>query len=273
MDRRAPDYIIDPDGEVIIILRNADSPFAQPLEDTVTGMALPEPSHATQSPAQVIKSPQTNSESSRNKRRKKGLSATPPSPGPEQIRDPSPEDPAAKEKIDEPLVGNCFYIQVSAKHLMFSSCVFKSVLTSGWKESIEFQQKGSIELTAESWGVEEFLIVLRAIHGKYYHIPRKLTLEMLAKVAAIADYYECKEALLAMTDAWINKLEEKIPTTHSRDLMLWLWVSWFFQLPSQFKQTTSTAMSCSGNQINAWGLPIPEKVMGKVRQILKLRNI
>jgi hypothetical protein len=175
MDRRAPDYIIDPDGEVIIILRNADSPFAQPLEDTVTGMALPEPSHATQSPAQVIKSPQTNSEASRNKRRKKGLSSTPPSPGPEQIKDPSPEDPAAKEKIDEPLVENCFYIQVSAKHLMFSSCVFKSVLTSGWKESIEFQQKGSIELTAESWGIEEFLIVLRAIHGKYYHIPRKLT--------------------------------------------------------------------------------------------------
>jgi hypothetical protein len=236
-------------------------------------MALPEPSHATQSPAQVIESPQTNSEASRNKRRKKGLSATPPSPGPEQIKDPSPEDPAAKEKIGEPLVENCFYIQVSAKHLMFSSCVFKSVLTSGWKESVEFQQKGSIELTAEGWGIEEFLIVLRAVHGKYYHIPRKLTLEMLAKVAVIADYYECKEALLAMTDAWINKLEEKIPTTHSRDLMLWLWVSWFFQLSSQFKQTTSTAMSCSGNQINAWGLPIPEKVMGKVTQILKLCNI
>ncbi|KAJ5462470.1 hypothetical protein N7530_010675 [Penicillium desertorum] len=257
MDRRAPDYIIDPDGEVIIILRNADSPFAQPLEDTVTGMALPEPSHATQSPAQRHST----------------------IPGPEQIKDPSPEDPAAKEKIDEPLVENCFYIQVSAKHLMFSSCVFKSVLTSGWKESIEFQQKGSIELTAESWGIEEFLIVLRAIHGKYYHIPRKLTLEMLVKVAVIADYYECKEALLAMTDAWINKLEEKIPTTHSRDLMLWLWVSWFFQLPSQFKQITSTAMSSSENQINAWGAPDSRKgSMNKTREgafnklILRLRR-
>ncbi|CAP79925.1 Pc12g02980 [Penicillium rubens Wisconsin 54-1255] len=75
MVRRTPDYIIDPDGEVIIILRNADSPFAQPLEDTVTGMALSEPSHCTHSPAEVTGSPQTNSETWRNKRREKRLGA------------------------------------------------------------------------------------------------------------------------------------------------------------------------------------------------------
>ncbi|CAG8127087.1 unnamed protein product [Penicillium nalgiovense] len=253
MDRRAPDYIIDPEGEVIIILRNADSPFAQPLEDTVTGMALPKPSHRTQSPAEVIESPQTNSETSRNKRRNKGLSASPTSPKPASTEGP---------QIDEQLENNCFYIQVSAKHLMFSSSVFKSMLSGGWKESVEFQQKGSIELTADSWGIEDFMIVLRAMHGKFYLIPRKLTLEMLAKVAVIVDYYDCKEALDILKDTWINNLEEKISTTYSRNLILWLWISWFFQLRLQFKETTSTVMSRSENQINGWGLPIPDKVIG-----------
>ncbi|CAG8909888.1 unnamed protein product [Penicillium egyptiacum] len=249
MNRQTPDYIIDPDGEVIIVLRDADSPFAQALEDTLTGMTPPAPGHYTQSPAEVIEPPQTNSENQRT------------SPELAPI-----EDPAAEEQIDEPLVKNCFYIQVSAKHLMFSSPMFKSMLTGGWKESVNFLQKSSVEITAEGWGIEEFLIVLRALHGKYYHIPRKLTLEMLAKVAVIADYYECKEALYVMTDVWTNNLEEKFPTRYSRNSMLWVWVSWFFQLPSPFKETTSTVMSCSENSINSWGLPIPDKVIGLMNQ-------
>lgn len=110
--------------------------------------------------------------------------------------------------------------------------------------------------------------MLRAIHGQFYHIPRKLTVEMLAKVAVIADYYECKGALYIVTDIWINNLEESIPTTFSRDLILWLWIAWFFQLPSQFKQSTSIAMSRSNNRIDSLGLPISNNVIGKNRSFL-----
>ncbi|KAK4869139.1 hypothetical protein LT330_006139 [Penicillium expansum] len=188
-------------------------------------------------------------------------------------KEPVAEEPAAEEPAAKPLDESCFYIQVSAKHLIFASSVFKRILTGGWKESITYLQKGSVEVTAESWDIEALLILLRAIHGKYYEIPRKLTLEMLAKVAVIADYYECNEALHIMKDIWINNLEENIPATYSRDLVLWLWVSWFFQLPSQFEATTSTVMSLSENVIHAWGLPISDKVIGKAKQIPKLISI
>ena len=130
-----------------------------------------------------------------------------------------------------------------------------------------------MEITAESWDIGALLILLHAIHNKYRQIPRKLTLEMLAKVAVIADYYECKESFYIMTDIWINNLEEKIPMTYSRNLILWLWVSWFFQLPSQFKETTSAVMSLSENYVHGWGLPISHEVIGKARQILKLLSI
>lgn len=97
------------------------------------------------------------------------------------------EEPAEigiAEQLDE----GCFRIQVSAKHLALASSVFKKILTGGWKESITYLQKGSVEITAGSWDIEALLIILRIIHCQSYGVPRKLTLEMLAKVAVLADY-------------------------------------------------------------------------------------
>ncbi|KAJ5801629.1 uncharacterized protein N7518_003697 [Penicillium psychrosexuale] len=234
---RLPTHAIDPDGEVIIVLRNANSPFAQAPGITTPGMTLSESSHCFKSPAEVIK-----------------ISVTYPGK-------PTNNDPATEAQACE------LSIQVSAKHLIFASSVFKSILTGAWKESITYMEKGSVEITAESWDFEALLIVLNAIHGKYHQIPQNLTLEMLAKVAVIVDYYDCKETVYIMKDIWIGNLKEKIPTTYSRDLILWLWVSWFFQLPSQFKETTSTVMSCSGNLIDSWGLPISDKVIGLMNKL------
>jgi hypothetical protein len=77
---------------------------------------------------------------------------------------------------------------------MLASPVFKSMLTGSLNESVSFSklQKGSIEITAESWDIDAFLILLRIVHCQFNHVPRKLSLEILAKVAVIADHYECK---------------------------------------------------------------------------------
>ncbi|KAK6816096.1 hypothetical protein RU639_009055 [Aspergillus parasiticus] len=205
-----PSHIIDPDGEVIILLR------------------------------------------------KKSLKESP-------VDEPPIDEPPVEEPIQEPVSGpleeSCLRIQVSAKHLILASSVFKKILTGGWKESVTYLQKGSVEITAESWDIEALLILLRAIHGQQYHVPRKLTLEMLAKVAVLVDYYDCKESVYIWSTIWIDALEEKVPKTYSRDLLLWLWISCVFQLPAQFKESTSTVMSWSDGWINSLEFPIPFKVM------------
>ncbi|KAL3440911.1 hypothetical protein BJX65DRAFT_316080 [Aspergillus insuetus] len=137
----------------------------------------------------------------------------------------------------------------------------QKILTGGWKESITYLQRGSVEITTDSWDVNALLIMLRIIHCQSYQIPQKLTLEMLAKVAVLADYHDCREALGFLANTGINSLDESIPVTYGSDLMLWEWVSWFFHLPAQFKQATSTVMSSSSNWIDSMGLPIPNKVM------------
>lgn len=175
--------------------------------------------------------------------------------------EPSDTDGAqTKEKIDQE---KCFRIQVSAKHLMLASPVFKKLLSGGWKENVTFLQKGSVEITAESWDIEALLILLRAMHCQHNRIPRKLSLEMLAKVAVLADYYKCKEVVGVFADIWIKALNGTVPNTYSRELILWLWIAWFFELSDEFRTITSIAMSQSNGCIDNLGLPIPDKVLGK----------
>ncbi|KJK66781.1 hypothetical protein P875_00127847 [Aspergillus parasiticus SU-1] len=190
------------------------------------------------------------------------------------VEEPATEMPVevpVREQIEtdlvrEPLDETYFRIQVSAKHLILASPVFKKILTGGWKESVTYLQKGSVEITAESWDIEALLILLHAIHGQQYHVPRKLTLEMLAKVAVLVDYYDCKESVYIWSTIWIDALEEKIPETYSRDLLLWLWISCIFQLPAQFKESTSTVMSWSDGWITSLEFPIPSKVMEAINK-------
>ncbi|KAJ5183240.1 hypothetical protein N7492_000856 [Penicillium capsulatum] len=335
----SPTYIIDPDGEVIIILRNANSPFAQLAPNPSTrrdSNNLPwlfsntkSFRGVTEAPESPVEEPELSAKEKRKKRKEKkrkpcalltALKSTSPNGDPatadaaaeeypadvpaaeeaaaeeypadvpaaeEAAAEEYPADvPAAEEAAAEEYpaavpaaeeaavqggftelaVRSCFRIQVSAKHLMLASPVFKKILTGGWKESITYFQQGSIEITAESWDIEALMILLRVIHGKYHHVPRKLTLEMLAKIGVIADYYDCKETMYFLTDMWILNMEENIPTEPSRDLMLWLWIAWFFELPSQFKLSTSIAMSQSEGWIDMLGLPIPDNIIDSMNK-------
>lgn len=288
-------HTIDPEGEVIIILRNANSPFAQLTGDActrrwfdfsklsfgnpVSSQGLTGIPRFSFKPLELSLKEQTEERKDKKKKRRErkrkaaaqkpaveAATAAAEDPAAEEpaVEETTSEDPATEETVVEGhFAHSCSRIQVSAKHLMFASPVFKRLLTGGWKESIAYFQKGSVEITAEGWDVEALMILLRAIHGQYSHIPRKLTLEMLAKVAVIADYYECREALCFLTELWIEKVDEKIPPVASRDLILWLWVAWFFRLPFQFKLSTSIAMSQSDGCINSLGLPIPKDVIGE----------
>lgn len=329
----SPTHTIDPDGEVIIILLDANSPFAQLEKNTFTSLDSDNSSPLcdnAQDPPQVtevseypLDEPEPTAKQKKMMRKMKKMKKQPgtiqaaleltsssqeiaandapveapavedppaeePAAGeatteePTTTEDPAAsEDPAAKdpaveeiaseESFTEVPVQSCFRIQVSAKHLIFASPVFKKILTGGFKESITYLQKGSVEITAETWDIDALIIVLQAIHGQHYLTPQELTLEMLAKVAVIADYYECKNALYLLADMWIKKMEQDIPTPTitPRDLILWLWIAWFFRLHYIFKLSTSIAISQSDGWIDSLGLPIPGNVIGECGRILQ----
>ncbi|KAJ5219711.1 hypothetical protein N7468_008915 [Penicillium chermesinum] len=223
-------HTIDPDGDLIIILRSANSPFALAVGEK--GPSIPDKA--------------ANNEGVTDKN---------------DIDEANAEEQAMRR--DE------IRFIVSGKHMIFASRFFKKALTGVWKEGVAFLQKDSVEIMAEGWDPEALLIVIRAIHCQFTQIPRKVTLEMLAKIAVIADYYDCRDVLYLMKDIWIGSLNEKLTTPYPRELILWVWVSWFFQLPAHFTESTLAAILRTIGPINGRGLPIPDRV---IRSINKTRE-
>ncbi|KAJ5713471.1 uncharacterized protein N7483_010652 [Penicillium malachiteum] len=139
--------------------------------------------------------------------------------------------------------------------------MFKSMLTGGWKESVEFQQNVSVTIEVEGWDVDSFTIVLRAIHGKFNQIPKSRTLEQVAKIADIADYYQLKEIMSVMLPAWKTALSDGLAHGTYRDLVMSVWASWFFGADQEFKNATSSAMTRMSGQVVSLGCPIPAKII------------
>ncbi|EQL37997.1 hypothetical protein BDFG_01014 [Blastomyces dermatitidis ATCC 26199] len=295
-------HVIDLDGEVLIILRNANDPFA--VWDEMPSFPLPESNHGRHSNSDTearnehpIEEPPVEEPPVEEPPVEEPPVEEPPVEEP-PVEEPPVEVPSVEESMknmsliiqsdetsnhlfldasnienenrnldvtqiycDHDSPEDCYRIQVSAKHLTLASPVFKKTFTGGWKESVNFLESCSVEITMDGWDLEALLILLRIIHCQHYIVPRKLGLELLAKVAVLSDYYDCQAAVKFFTDIWVAPLEDTIPKFYTRDLILWVWISWFFELPKQFKEATSVAMSQSTGSIIDLGLPIPNRVL------------
>lgn len=148
---------------------------------------------------------------------------------------------------------------VSSRHLALSSHKFKSMLSERqWKEGIPNEEDGLFHVTTEEWDIQALLLLLNVLHHRNRQVPRKVSLETLAKVAVLVDYYECAEALELYTEIWIAdlKVNSPIPLDFCRDLLLWMCIAWVFKLPREFSQTTRAAIRRHDQELSTLGLPI-----------------
>ncbi|KAL5051957.1 hypothetical protein BDW71DRAFT_213009 [Aspergillus fruticulosus] len=153
-------------------------------------------------------------------------------------------------------------IQVSARHLALGSPVFDRMLHGNWKEGREFKEKGSIVLVVDSWDVDAFLVVLYILHSQLLKLPRKVSIEQLAKIAVIADYYDC-QSVRFFGSLWVRCLPRKPPASpyDFRDIMLGLWISYFFGNALTFSAYSRAAIEQSAYSISSLGLPIPSTII------------
>lgn len=217
-------HIIDPRGEVTLIVRNPNPPFAEVTPADGSSGAN-----------------DTNAEPS-----------TEPSTG------PSVSEPDTDGNQNE------VRIQVSAKHLTFGSPVFNSMLDGNWKKSAESKAKGYLELVVRDWDVEALLMVLHIMHAQTSKVPRMVTLEEVAKVTVVADYYDVKEVEL-LCDVWLWLLESSFSQSavSSRDTILLVWVAYATRCEDTFAKYTTIAIEQATAPISALGLPIPAGIIGK----------
>ncbi|KAE9580331.1 hypothetical protein CGMCC3_g3897 [Colletotrichum fructicola] len=124
---------------------------------------------------------------------------------------------------------------LSSRHLMLASSIFNKKLSGPWKESLKDPVERVRHIETTEWDVDALLILFQIIHGKHSHVPRFVDLEMLAKIATLVDYYDCHEAVQLYGDMWIDGIKNDLPTQCNRELVLWILVSWVSQ-----KRTSST---------------------------------
>jgi len=235
------DHEIDPSGDVIISLRPSKAPFAewksQPAIDNLAWTS-------------------ENWGSIGKKDKKKGKRAQKEELTPFVFEpEPKPEPEASVRFL------------VSSRHLTLASPMIKAMLStsSGWSEA-QKDGDGLYNIGAEDWDETAFSIVLNVLHCQYRKVPAIVALEMLAKIAAIVDYYQVHEAMVLVSRTWLAalKLVRELPTELNRDLCLWLTVASVFTDTHVFKSLTRVAI------LQGWrgmefpvGLPIPSGVISE----------
>jgi hypothetical protein len=155
------------------------------------------------------------------------------------------------------------HYRVSSRHLTLASLWFKRTLTSsGSREALPDPSDGRYYVNASEWDEEAFLILLNALHVRRRQVPKTVTLEMLAKLAVLIDYYELQdaEAIEDWVDGWKKGVKENhtVPPKYSRDLMLWLCISAVFGMSRQLEMATEWAIRESWGPLETLGLPIPQ---------------
>jgi hypothetical protein len=184
----------------------------------------------------------------------------------EQMKEPlTPLDPEC-EPEPEPEARVRFL--VSSRHLTLASPVIKAMLSisSGWSEAKK-DGDGLYHIGAEDWDETALSIVLNVLHCQYRKVPETVTLEMLARIAVIVDYYQIHEAMVFASRTWLGALKvAKVPTELNRDLCLWLTVAIVFTETEIFKSLTRTTIlqSWKGMEFPV-GLPIPSGVIGEYK--------
>ncbi|KAL3475940.1 hypothetical protein BJX99DRAFT_258840 [Aspergillus californicus] len=217
----APDHVIDPHGDVTLIVRNYNAPFAiwgddEPPTPSETGSDEP-----IEMSSRVLDEPE-------------------PDPDPEPEKD--------------------IRILVSAKHLTHSSPVFDRILNGYWNQGPELRDRGSVEIVVDGWDVDALLVVLNIMHADLLKVPRRLELEQVAKIAVIADHYGF-QGISFVGNVWLDSLEDDTEVSYSRDAILWLWLSYSFRRQERFKIYSVTCITQSNGPISSLGLPIPGKIV------------
>jgi hypothetical protein len=207
---------IDPKGDTLLILRNANAPFA----------VLPPP------PDEI---PQ------------KGESELGSSPA------DKPQDPDKEPEVR---------MKLSSKHLALASTYFEKLTANNWKETTP-EDGYSYVVHGRDWDEKALLILMNIIHGRTSKVPDSISLEMLAKISVLVDYYQCHEAVGFFAKTWIKHPAVFSPFVNGRDVFLRLSVCWVFSEAGTFSMLTETIIQESKGPIDSLGLPIPHGIIGK----------
>ena len=142
--------------------------------------------------------------------------------------------------------GKTYNVQVSSKHLMLASPVFKTMLSGNFAEGTTFRSKGSLELPLPDDHRKALMILLNIIHGRIRQLPSQLSADRLTSVAILINKYQFQNVVGVLTNLWY----ERVPSWKSEDdfddeeEFSWrkIFVTWTLKRRREFKEATREAL-------------------------------
>lgn len=160
---------------------------------------------------------------------------------------------------------------VSSKVLSLASPVIKRIFKGSWKEATTVYSNELRHLNLTEFDQEALRIVLAALHFRYTDIPEAVTPELLAKIAVIADYFQCESALAVVGEKLFQTMQTQLsfPQRYNRDLVLCIFISSKFPGKKPICNLLEyRAISTCSEPFQTCGLPIGPHIVGKLQSFL-----
>lgn len=247
-------YVIDPDGDIELILREPSS-----------HQIIPE-IHSDDSSTHDDDLPDSEFDN-------------PPATGRYAIFDELYTKPTATtgtQNVEEDHEPWEVHMRISSKPMSLVSRVFRDrLLAARYKDASAHRSAGSSSSPptirrsyALGWDAVALAIVLDAIHGRHAEIPRFINLGLLARIATVVDHFKCQEAIQVFFDHWQRNINCRVdfPTALCKTALLWFYISMVFLGQETIFESMArvVVMDFKGpDQITARELPI-KATLGKL---------
>ncbi|KAH6971902.1 hypothetical protein EDB80DRAFT_596492 [Ilyonectria destructans] len=233
---------IDPKGDTLFILRNPDAPFAVSStgEEWLNALSQHQSGESKYQEASItfLKDDATDDTSSSSDL----LLMTP-----------------VQEEEKE------IQLRVSSQPLRIVSKYFERMMCGDWNET-HSEPGFKYTVKATDWDQEALIILMKIIHHQTRSVPRTITLEILAKLAVLVDYYDCREAVEPWVETWVSNLGAKVSSYYCRDLLLRLTVAWVFSEHGIFRILTKVIIQRSRGPIQTMGLATPKIIIDALEE-------
>ncbi|KAJ5555417.1 hypothetical protein N7535_007852 [Penicillium sp. DV-2018c] len=171
----------------------------------------------------------------------------------------TPDDPLIVPNKGD-VLGNYGRFLVSSRHLALASPYFKAMLRTCWAEGSQLSENGSAEIPVKECKPDILLILLNAIHGRHRQVPRTVSLQQLAALAASTDFFQCHEAIEIFAGQWKAALQPLQLGSFciTSDTINWIMIASVFGFRDTLEEATKVAMQRGTGPFTTNNLPIPK---------------
>ncbi|KAK2590306.1 hypothetical protein QQS21_012000 [Conoideocrella luteorostrata] len=238
-------YVVDPEGDVILTLLNPNKPFASWNQGEIFPSTV-RPVAAAQNAQTQRGAVQSNPNTSPGN----------PTPVLQDMTSVEPSEPKQDTQTTQ-----VRYL-VSSKALSLGSAYFAKSFRKPLIENLE-KKGGHFHITTESWRENTLLTLLRLIHCRGTRATVK-SIDALAAFGMLVDYFGCLPVAYVYGSNWTCYVGDQCKGNdmgYNRTTVLYLFCAYYFQDAKLFSELSAALIRKFRGKIPSLGLPLPNKLI------------